>query len=249
MPAQADLLLAIAPGIGCEGFQIDGPAAGPVCITGHDARGVLYGVGKFLHTSTCTPGCFTPSAWRGVSVPQRTVRAMYFASHFFNFYHSAPIAEVERYVEELALWGCNTLSVWFDMHHYQGIRHPEAQAMIARLRAILQAGNRVGMGASLTAVANEGYADSPEELRADWEDGQNGYHAGRRGIIIARFARPDRAGWSISCARAARCSRHSAISTFATTGSGRTIRAAAPARSARRGGPTASCARRRRWRR
>ncbi len=176
--AQAKLVLTIEPGVGPEGFRIDGPPAGPVVITGHDARGLLYGLGKFLHTSSFAPGRFTPSLWRGVSVPKREVRAIYFASHFFNFYHSAPLAEVERYLEELALWGCNTLSVWFDMHHYQGIDDPEAQAMLARLRAILHAGNRVGMGASLTALANEGYADSPEELRAEWTGEQNGYHSG-----------------------------------------------------------------------
>ena len=109
------------------------------------------------------------------------MRAIYFASHFFNFYQCAPLEEIEQYVEELALWGCNALSVWFDMHHYQGIQDPAAQAMIARLHAILQAGNRVGMAASLTALANEGYADSPEALRAEWAGGQNGYHTGPQG--------------------------------------------------------------------
>ena len=36
---------------------------------------------------------------------------------------------MNRYVEELALWGCNTLAVWFDLHHYHGIDDPEARAM------------------------------------------------------------------------------------------------------------------------
>lgn len=177
----ANLILVRETGIGAEGYRIGGEPCGAVRITGNDSRGLLYGIGKFLHSSTYTPGNFTPSAWRGVSVPHCAVRGMYFASHFFNFYHSAPVAEIERYVEALALWGCNTLSVWFDMHHYQGINDPAAQAMISRLRTILQAGNRVGMKTSITAIANEGYADSPEELRAEWVGGQNGYHTGPYG--------------------------------------------------------------------
>jgi len=102
---------------------------------------------------------------------------MYFATHFNNWYHVAPLAEVARYVEELALWGCNALSVWFDMHHYAGLADPAAQRMVERLRLILQAANRVGMGASLTMLANEAYASSPPSLRADWTAGHDGYFA------------------------------------------------------------------------
>ena len=54
---------------------------------------------------------------------------MYFASHFHNFYHDAPVEAVERYVGELALWGINALMVWYDMHHFTGIDDPAAQAM------------------------------------------------------------------------------------------------------------------------
>ena len=173
----ADLVLAVTPGIGTEGFTIDSLPSGSVRIIGNDARGLLYGIGKFLRTSQYAEGHLTPSSWRGTSVPQREVRGMYFASHFHNYYHDAPVADVERYVEELALWGCNTLSVWFDMHHFNGIEDPAAREMIARLHAILLAANRVGMGVSLTTLGNEAYADSPEELRADWTAGHDGYHS------------------------------------------------------------------------
>jgi hypothetical protein len=54
--------LAIEPGIGREGFKIsDGPDA-TLRITGNDPRGVLYGVGKFLHTSRYSEAGFTPGA-------------------------------------------------------------------------------------------------------------------------------------------------------------------------------------------
>jgi hypothetical protein len=152
--------LALAPEIGAEGFRIEDTGGG-VRLTGGDERGLLYGLGKLLRDP----------AWRGTSVPRLPVRGIYFATHFHNWYHDAPIAEVERYVEDLALWGINSLQVWFDMHHYSSLEEPAAEAMLARLRAILQAGQRVGMAAGLGSLANEGYAGGPPELRATWGRG------------------------------------------------------------------------------
>ncbi|NLG49176.1 MAG: hypothetical protein GX552_03570 [Chloroflexi bacterium] len=163
--AELGVALDIAPGIGAEGFRIESEGD-MLRIVGNDPRGLLYGVGKFLRDARYAEGDFAPGPWRGTSVPSNPVRGMYFATHFHNFYHDAPLVEVERYVEELALWGCNALSVWFDMHHFTGIADPRAQEMIARLHAILRAANAVGMGAALTTLANEAYANSPVELRA-----------------------------------------------------------------------------------
>ena len=50
---------------------------------------------------------------------------MYLATHFRNFYHRAPIQEVEAYIEDLALWGYNAITVWFDRHHYSSIHDPK----------------------------------------------------------------------------------------------------------------------------
>ncbi|NOY82079.1 MAG: hypothetical protein GXP31_13870 [Kiritimatiellaeota bacterium] len=149
-----------------EAFRIEDAALHTVRIAGGDARGLLYGVGKFLRSSRFDEGTFSPCTWRGGSAPDCPVRGLYFATHFYNWYHQAPIEEIERYIEELALQGCNTLSVWFDMHHYTGIGQPAAQAMLARLKAMLQAASVVGMGPALTLLANEAYADSPKALRA-----------------------------------------------------------------------------------
>ncbi len=168
--------LNIQSGIGSEGFRIEDAAAGKVRITGNDGNGLLYGAGKFLRD----PG------WRGTSVPEKKIRAIYFATHFHNFYHDAPVEEVCRYVEELALWGCNTLMVWFDMHHYTGCDDPAAQAMIARLRAILQAAQGVGMRPALATLANEAFASSPAALRSDFRWKENGYRSdiGAYGVEI-----------------------------------------------------------------
>jgi hypothetical protein len=173
---ESDVELGVQPGSGAEGFEIVGAPDGGARIVGYDERGLLFGVGKFLRTSLCQDGRFVPGLWRGVSVPQKPVRGMYFATHFHNYYHDAPIDDITRYVEDLSLWGINVISVWFDMHHYRGIDDPQARTMITRLKAILKAAKALGLGASLTLLANEGYADSPEWLRADWTAGHDGYH-------------------------------------------------------------------------
>ncbi|NQU10205.1 hypothetical protein HQ590_05415 [bacterium] len=174
-PGDLTLTLRLASGLGAEGYRIADGADGGLEIAGGDGRGLLYGVGKFLRTAQHGDGTLRAGVWRGTSHPRRPVRGIYLATHFHNYYHDAPVAEVARYVQELALWGCNALAVWFDMHHYSGIGDPAAQAMIGRLRTILQAAREVGMGIALTTLANEAYADSPAALRADWTGGHDGY--------------------------------------------------------------------------
>lgn len=181
-PSTARIVLDIGAGIGEEGFRIEDGAAGRVRITGNDERGLIYGIGRFLRDSRLEKGAFTPGAWRGVSVPQKKVRGMYFATHFHNWYHDAPIEEVVRYVEELALWGCNALAVWFDMHHYSGMDDPAARKMVSRLHAILAAAQRVGIRPGLLGLANEAYSTTPAELRATNAKGQNGYFASPGGF-------------------------------------------------------------------
>ncbi|MHB0954985.1 MAG: alpha/beta hydrolase fold domain-containing protein [Pirellulaceae bacterium] len=159
--------LAIAPGIGTEGFRIEDRPDGGVKIVGNDHRGLFYGVGKLLRTSRYDEGGFKAGSWRGTSIPEKPVRGIYFATHFHNFYHDAPIDQVQRYVEEVGLWGLNTLLVWYDMHHFQGFDSPEAVEFRKRLQAICGAARRVGLDVGFACVANEGHADSPQALRAD----------------------------------------------------------------------------------
>jgi len=165
-PADLTVDLVITPGIGRQGFTIADNSKGGVRIVGNDDLGLLYGVGKFLRTSSYGPAGFTPGSWRGTSIPKNEIRGIYFATHFHNFYHDAPVADIQAYVEDLGLWGVNALTVWYDMHHFDGIDDPAAQTMLQRLRAILEAGHNVGMKTNLMLVANEAYNNSPKELRA-----------------------------------------------------------------------------------
>ncbi len=158
--------LTLDSGVPPQGFRIENGLDGLVRIVGADERGLLYGMGKFLRRSGMDGNVFKPCAWRGTSVPHCEVRGIYFATHFHNYYQEAPIAEVTRYIEDLALWGLNAVNVWFDMHHFKGIDDPDAACMLARLKELFRAAKRVGMLTGIVVLANEGYSTTPAHLRA-----------------------------------------------------------------------------------
>lgn len=133
--------------------------------------------GRFLRLSRFDGrGCFTSFEGEIDFTPKTRLRGMYFATHFENFYHSAPLEKVYEVIEDLAMRGCNSLLVWFDMHHFKSMRDQSAQELVSRLRSILGYANKLGMGGSLTMLSNEGFASSHVDLRAEWQV-QNGYHA------------------------------------------------------------------------
>ena len=152
--------------IPAEGFRVEKMGRNNLVVSASEGHGFLYGLGHVLHRGCLSDTGFIPGDCEGLSVPDKPVRGIYFATHFNNFYHQAPLDEVRQYVEELALWGYNGLQVWFDMHHYTGIDDPAAVAMLDRLSEILRACEAAGMRSGLTMLANEGYATTPEELRA-----------------------------------------------------------------------------------
>lgn len=142
-----------------------------------DGLALFAALGRFLRLSRFDgKGGFLPFEGKLDFTPAKKLRGMYFATHFDNFYHSAPIEKVCEVVEDLALRGCNSLLVWFDMHHFESMEDAGAQSLVKRLREILGYANKIGIGGSLTMISNEGFASSPTELRAEWQV-QNGYHA------------------------------------------------------------------------
>lgn len=94
-------------------------------------------------------------------------RSVYFANHFYNYYHAAPVEEICEYLESLALWGQNTLGLWFDMHHFVSISEPKAQEMLQKMMRLFEKAKSLGMKTSLTHLANEYYVGAPKELLAE----------------------------------------------------------------------------------
>ena len=172
-------VLAIEPGLGTEGFRIADGSNGSIRIIGNDARGLLYGVGKFLRSSRYDQGGFTPGNWRGTSVPQGSYRELGATTHFMNFYEAAPIEEVQCYIEDLGLWGVNVVTVGIPTWDFKGLDDPGARRNLEHCRRILQAAKATGLQVGLGQVPNQGFADAPPETRASsFPDG-----LGRRGFF------------------------------------------------------------------
>lgn len=100
--------------------------------------------------------------------PAKPIRGIYLAAHFYNFYHVAPLVEVFEVIEDLAMRGCNSILVWFDMHHFTGMDDPAAQELTERLRTAVRYANQIGISGSLSMLGNEAFSSSPEQLRAEW---------------------------------------------------------------------------------
>ena len=149
-----DLKLEIRSGIGAEGFSVTDAAGSAIHITGNDNLGLIAGIGKFLRDGTWAEDSFTPGPWRGTSVPQGSVRGMYFAFHH-NWYSTAPVEKVQRYVEDLALWGMNSLVL--HVQQYEDRDTPEARANYERDYSILAHAKKLGLKVGLLKVPNIGF--------------------------------------------------------------------------------------------
>lgn len=94
-------------------------------------------------------------------------RAVYFANHFYNYYHSAPAEELCEYLESLALWGQSALCLWFDMHHFEAISTPDAEQMLQKMICLFKKAKSLGMKIALTHLSNEYYVGATQELLAE----------------------------------------------------------------------------------
>ncbi len=166
--------VAVDPSLANDTFRLL-PGTDGAAVSGATLSAVFHGVGVLLRRlKPDGRGGFTPLAEAVTFTPVKPLRGMYFATHFGNFYHAAPIEEVLERVVLSAMRGYNELLVWFDMHHFASMEDPEAVALTERLHTVLQYANRVGMGASILMLANEGFSSSPVSLRARFEV-ENGY--------------------------------------------------------------------------
>jgi hypothetical protein len=155
--------------LGTEAFAVTecaAGAAGGVLIEGGGPLGLLYGLGQFLHTSTFDAAGVVPSTWRGTSAPQApgSMRAAYLATHFMNFFQAAPSAKVGAYVEDLGLWGLNTVLVIVPQEQFTGIDDPSLIALFGLLNTIFASAKAVGIKVGLIHVVNQGYSTRPASI-------------------------------------------------------------------------------------
>lgn len=166
------------PKPGTDGFHIatEPDASGRMYVVGESGSGVVAGVGQLLRLMRYREGAVEVPRLAMTDAPALPVRGIYFATHFGNFYHVAPLDEIDAVIEDFGLWGGNQLIVWFDMHHFQSFGDPAAQEHLARLKHLGETAQSLGMKFGLGFLANEAYDSSPEDLRADANTGTAHYH-------------------------------------------------------------------------
>ncbi|NUM52781.1 MAG: hypothetical protein HUU46_03975 [Candidatus Hydrogenedentes bacterium] len=158
------LILTVDDALSAESFRIDAHDTA-IRVCGGSPSGLLYGVGKFLRTSEYAGGEFNASAWRGTSSPRGSLRGMYFASHFHNWYHQASPPEIARYMEDLALWGVNAVKVIFPMINLHDWDDPQAASAMEMLRTYAKTAHELGIQFA-TGVNNTMFIGAPKEIRA-----------------------------------------------------------------------------------
>ena len=174
--AQLELVLKLDKTLGEECYEI-GKRKNKVIIAGGSNAGLLYGAGRFLHTSGYRDMKFYPSVWQGRSCPTSGIRGVYCATHFFNWYQVAPAAEIEKYVEDLALWGINSLNVVYPVINLYGFEDPETEKAFGQMDVIFAAAKRAGMKIGFMLPANADFKNPNLEVAAV----PNPDPAGRRG--------------------------------------------------------------------
>lgn len=104
---------AALPGTKSEGFKLVAGPSNTVVIAGNDARGILYGIGRFLRKAEMTPGKLEIRERLAMSTspkyPMRGHQLGYRPKT--NAYDAFTVAGFDQYIRELALFGANTIEI------------------------------------------------------------------------------------------------------------------------------------------
>lgn len=158
--AELAIELAVDAAIAIDGYRIEDIPSGEIRISGHDIRSLLYGIGKFLHGCEFANAAFQPGIWRGSAAPTRAFRAIFLANHLGNFYQSAPLSEVFRYLEDIAMWGYNRVVLCLDIRQYLLSNQSEIQRMSMRLSDIIIEIHNLGLSSGLLIMEHGNNTDS-----------------------------------------------------------------------------------------
>ena len=131
-------------------------------IAGQSASGVVAGVGRLLREMRYQSGRVEVPSLEIAETPQMPNRGMYLWAR--KEYFGKP-DQVDRYVEEFALWGCNGIGLWFEMGMFKSFDDPEAKKWLEIYRRLYATAKRMGMKSGLLMVMNDAYNTSPAAMR------------------------------------------------------------------------------------
>ena len=160
------LVLSIEPTMAADSYRIFA-ADGVTRVTANNLCTVFAAVERYFVAGTFDhKGGFTPAALPIEHKMRDSLRGMYCASHFYNFWHAAPLDEVYDKIADLAFRGCNCLMLCYGVQHYKSPKEPEAAAFIARMKQMLKFADLCGMAPALILFSNSGFKDSYKGLEA-----------------------------------------------------------------------------------
>ena len=127
-------------------------------------KAFIYAVGKLLRDGVYENSTFTPGKWRGIFRPEKAIRCVYFASHFYNVFEVWNQRRMEKHIEDMALLGYNYITLApGSCAKIKG--SPQADADLKRRVELMKYANSLGLKTRF-GVTNIGYDDSPKEWRA-----------------------------------------------------------------------------------
>ena len=163
-----------------ESYRIDGK--GPEWkITGSDERGLFFGIGKFLHSAVWSDIGFSPKATDGLVSPECPFRPIYFSVHFHNWFQQAPKEELERYFEDLLLYGYNGIECIAPVVQMRDMEDDFFHSAIEKARALFQMAKKLGLKVIFCICPNQGLVTAPHEWDADLSYDPTGRYRGHLG--------------------------------------------------------------------
>lgn len=114
LPREIQMQYLTLPNIETEGFKLFTHASGKnVVIVGKDARGLLYGTGRFLRKATLSKGkILFPDTIAIATSPKYPVRGHQLGYRpKTNSYDAFTVAQYDQYIRELALFGANSIEI------------------------------------------------------------------------------------------------------------------------------------------
>ncbi len=155
-----------------DSYKITGSVTN-IVITADSVINCFAGIGSFLHNSRYNENGIEPSEKRGLTVPDCTLRGIYLANHFHNFFHTASFDEIKTYIEDMALIGFNALlmacpSINLKKSDTEGIAYENE-----RLYKFFKIGKLFGMKLVTFISTSTTFEDYPKELGFTMHDANN----------------------------------------------------------------------------
>jgi hypothetical protein len=167
--------------LGGDGYCIAvDPKKTELYVVGHSDSGVVAGVGRLMREMRYSQDKLELPCIDVRETPQMPNRGMYLWAR--KYYFDEP-DRVDRYIEELALWGCNAICFWFEMGMFDNFESTEelkensgyanhmnkrsAPEYLNMYRRFYKTARSMGMKTGLLMVANDAYRTSPKEMRIE----------------------------------------------------------------------------------